>query len=175
MKIVAHSVVPPSQPPYQHLGYVSAAPTNESVPLFFFSLIPLVLALIYWKTKWVLSVFFILLTIGGIALSIASYKRGTLQVARSMTIKNATQFLSENDPENKEGKVNSGDEKTKNTVSLPPTLVDSWGRAYRFREYTENGTLYYSLLSAGPDGVFDTSDDIVTKRIIEVPANAETK
>ena len=174
MKIVAHSVVPPSQPPYQHLGYVSAAPMN-SVPIFIFTLVPLVLAIHFWKTKWVLSVFFVLLTFGGVASGVAEYQHGTQRVAIFKTSAHAEHFLYEYAPDNMGDNKGAEYEQFKKTKKLPSTMVDGWGRDYRFREYTENGTLYYSLLSAGPDGVFDTSDDIVTKRIIEVPANAETK
>ncbi|MEI7834604.1 MAG: hypothetical protein WCJ56_15570, partial [bacterium] len=123
MKIVAHSIVPPSQPPYQHLGYVSAAPTNELVPPLILTLILLVFALHFWKTKWVLSVFFILLTIAGIVISIASYNNGKQHLAKAMTSIRAQNFLSAYAPDNMGGKEGAEYEQFKKTKKLPSTMV----------------------------------------------------
>jgi type II secretory pathway pseudopilin PulG len=51
-------------------------------------------------------------------------------------------------------------------LALPPNtdlgapITDPWGRRFRIAIVTHNSTPHATIVSAGPDGLFDTADDV---------------
>lgn len=173
MKIVAQSLVPVNPLPYMHLGYIAAAPINAAKTYWALTFFCTVMALYIWKRSRLAGIAFLVLAVASFGWSRVQYQRGEVTLTYKMTKRNAnyilgliTQF----------GMASKGKPVDINQVMSYIHLCskfDGWKRPYRFKERVEtittHPTRHFTLTSSGPDGIFDTADDIVHEKSIELP------
>jgi len=168
MKILAHSEVPTNPLPYLHLGYVSAAGWNASMGLV--STVLLLggggLAILYkgWKISLLYRTAGLLLICACIPIIILlpSYARGVQ--ANADTRVNASLIFNCIYHRLQDGSQIPDSLRDIEWKGSRPRITDGWKCEYRFHRRDRQDQVVLSLTSAGPDGLFDSTDDMTYHR-----------
>jgi len=172
MKLIASSQVPTDPLPYLHLGYVAATAYDTSWvnPNIFFAvtICSFVFFLAYHKHRVLSGIGFAIsagcvITILTLLILTASargpYRYG---IPPRATESHISEILSEIER-------HAGDKQTPGTLTemqhawtfrAANVLEDGWRRPFRLKKIVTKQQTTFTLTSAGPDGKFDTADDI---------------
>ncbi len=148
-----------SAPPYAHLGYIEALVFRPNATLVHSVAVSLVLAVVLLghagiahrrglRARHLMPA--VLCALLGIALGIASNRIGTHEYEHPVQ---ATRD---------HGMLLLDREAADPSSPLDPAhALDAWGRSIELRDGEHEGKRVRAAVSAGPDGAFDTADDIV--------------
>jgi len=154
MKILAHSVVPINPVPYMHLGYVSAVPFSSVGQSLTGTLILAVISLYLLLSikRKVTKIIGACLLAGALYLSFISIRYYQINTPRYFTGvygRIAINHISA-DPD-----IHKMMSKDYNRYKF-----DGWHREFKVMVRKTKQGEYRCLTSAGPDGIFDTADDM---------------
>ncbi len=179
MKLVAYSLVPSSPMQYMHLGYTAAATKVEyfvdpiwSAAAFVVTLLLIAALTMRRSVKWgVIILCVAVVTACWAGANRYSQTRKWESWSREWTQNTTAQILTDIQMRRDDGKGIPGTmaEYKKECGGWP--AVDAWQHPWRVTQHKRVDGVSVTVTSAGPDGRFDTADDISNTRTIPLPAD----
>jgi len=146
-----------------HLGYVSAAPIENSTPFLFITVIMLVVAVYYWKRNLPVRIIFIVFTCFALAGSLWGCKQG-LDKNERLRVKYINLTRMRQLAITLDSTSNNGIDISDNLAMVQKRygveIDDAWDHPFRLVKQGEGTQIRYEIRSDGPDKTPGTEDDL---------------
>ncbi len=159
MKLIANSLVPTNPLPYLHLGYFHAQ-TADKGPLLLFAFSSFAFIIISACIWFVIAIRDSQRSLGFKKGQRQAVEANKLAKAPSLSNSVAISILIKMQGDLLNNKAIPDDLAAYCAGMHLPRQVDGWDHSFRLVTQRKNARTAYLLISAGPDGVFDSPDDI---------------